>query len=436
MNKIRETFVRLYAVLCVLLVFAGCAKEEADTPLYPEEEEEFLLTTVTASREMMMEENSLGTSLDSKMNLLWSAEDSLKVFADGDRTATFVLTNGAGTTSGTFSCTGPMTLKNNEQVILVYNRNNTDSLKYSDGKVHNVVVSPVQKAVSGSFDCSAVPMVGVATIKDGVLSNFRMKPLCAYVQVKTDASWRSVELSNTGGVPLCSKNLSVSYSGNEPVLTPKDTLVSVLLNTSELKVSDTCYLAVLPGKVGSTLEVKKTDGDGKVYKHAQDFLPSSYSFVRNKWYTKLDFSKDIEWQNLDGIKLKTYNVGGNASAGAGTFFSWKDAQNEAASHPGYRMLNYSDLFREDGTFRYPYNMSYDRLKVAARLNWERNGHYFYLSGYIEDGASKGSGDYTKIWLNHEGMPACAIFDRYPNCSLDNDPKTDDNTKYHLRLVKE
>jgi hypothetical protein len=149
--------VTLAIAMAALVLFAGCKKDT---------------TTMTSTLKASIEQNqgdgsktSLVPISDTDAEIRWTEGDQILV-TNGTSTKTFTLTNGAGSTSGTFTCSGEYELGTNN--MAVYPATGTFS-----GNTLSYTLPAEQNGGVGTFANGANPMLAVSDN-----DNLTFKSLC------------------------------------------------------------------------------------------------------------------------------------------------------------------------------------------------------------------------------------------------------------------
>lgn len=367
------------------------------------------------------------------MHLVWSKNDTIIVFNEANDSAWYTLSSTPGLTSGTFSRKAGGFSGN--QFTFVYNLGNGKNLEGDGyGKVKYVSVGKTQKAVAGSFDPTAVPMIGKAEVKNSLrgdtLYDVTMSPICAYVKVSATRDWKIAKLFNTKKLPLCSTKIDIDYSGDSIAIKPKDDNSSDTIILENLKQGKDYYFAVLPAAVGDSIITSLTNGDyGVVCIKPTD--NKDLKFERNKLYIKIKFEDGLKWNKLGKVRLLAENVDTLGTNKSGTFCTYKQANDYLAHNKHLRLLQQEELLDNEMIFIYK-----DRFNNAGDkdiLTWGEAKHEFLFEGYYANGGElQGKGTAGRIWFIGENGAAYMEYKRDGNAGFQYDPS--ESSKYHLRPV--
>lgn len=256
--------------------------------------EEPALVEISAKMEYETETRTSISGLEGEMYYpLWSAEDEIAVYADGDADPSrFSLTSGEGTTEANFTGT-----RSGKDYIAVYPYDSAGSVSDS---ILSITLPQTQKYAEASFGQGAYPMIGTGTAKEGL----SFKNLCSVMKISFTgtAAIKSVTLTandeNTFLSGQASVSLDYATSGNYLTMSEGGS-TSVTLETKGLQISEEApadaYI-VIPAqtyKGGLTIEVDTYAG--KITKT----IDTDLVFARSEIRTINDFTLESDLPDSD-----------------------------------------------------------------------------------------------------------------------------------------
>ena len=257
--------------LCTLctVAFFSCEKE-IQTPASPEEQivpEGYELLTFTAVNEQIISRTSLSDG-----HTCWSEGDAIKVICSDGTAANAILTDGAGTATGTFAGMVPA---GKTPIYAVY-----PAAAYAsrDGSTVNVTVAAEQ---AGTF---AAGNIAVAKI-DAESHNMSFKNVNSLLvfQLKAGSEVTKVEVTSVDGTALAG-TVPVDCSGENPVPgTPASTASTVSMTTNG---AGTYYLSIVEPEANHAKGLTMTyyTGSGPYTKTGEYYLNKDLPIVANNMY--------------------------------------------------------------------------------------------------------------------------------------------------------
>lgn len=239
-----KTIYRLLVLFLMLTSIWGCVKTELV--------EEISNVELTASMEYEAETRTSLSGLENGMYYpLWSADDEIAVFADGDsEPSRFTLNSGEGTTVASF--TGS---RQGDEYVAIYPYDMADNM--SDGII-SLTLPQTQKYVPDSFGQNAFPMLAVGG-SDGML---KFMNLCSVLKISLTgrAAIRSITVSANDKDTYLSGPALVNAAASMDYLTMTEGASNtVVLECKGAKIEETPdFHIVIPSqtyKGGLTLEI-------------------------------------------------------------------------------------------------------------------------------------------------------------------------------------
>ena len=239
------TFKRICLIFAAALAIAvSCNKSETYV-------EDSLLTDITVSGEGAVKTSLSGTSV------LWSQEDQLVVFAQGNSAGNmFNLKSGEGTENGVFRGVRPV-FSETENYFIAY----PSTATYNGNSTFTFILPSEVEYTEGTFANGSNPMLSGTSSSFG---NFKMKNLCGVIKLSLKGSIMVSRLELTFDKPVSGKGtayrggntLSVNSGGSNTVTVNCGS--GVQLNTS----TATDFYVVVPAETYSEMSVKAYLPDG------------------------------------------------------------------------------------------------------------------------------------------------------------------------------
>lgn len=214
---------------------------------------------------------------------VWSAGDEVAVFdAEGSAPKKFSTTESGASVS--FTCATPNATLQSGEYFMVYPYALASSASVSNKSIE-LTIPAEQKAVKGSFDPDAALAVCKGASGDGEYFFKNAHTLFRVVipeGLGVDIS--SITLSCNSSEEKLAGAYTVNYSGQEPILTPKEGAVSTISLSGEsgsVLTPGAYYIVGAPVNVSAGINVNLIDASGRVYYR---YSSSSKSFLRNYIY--------------------------------------------------------------------------------------------------------------------------------------------------------
>ena len=271
-----KKFIYYFTSFVFLLALIACSHDEAGefdnlgeledigVPFYGKDTISFTLTLEDGMRTRA----SVG---DNKTNL-WEEGDEINFF-DGIDNCRFILSKGAGTTSGRFS--GVVSYADNYTYVYPY----TESAKLLDnGDVEGIVLPSEQTATAGSYDPKAILMMG----NSASISSYPFYNGISYAKFKTDFPCSKVVIRSPGiNRPIAGKG-TIKWNEGVPLLdlsesNEKSTTITL---SGEILANQLYYIIIPPGCLTKDwLMTYVSSEDGKRYIHK---MASNKTIYRNE----------------------------------------------------------------------------------------------------------------------------------------------------------
>lgn len=432
---IKKPNILLMLSICLgmMSAFISCSKDDSIIEDADGDLDVLELTSFSSGKEFSFQPGGLGVSFNGKNNMVWSENDSLLVFAEnGDEvsSAWFLAGHDVSSTSTDFKILDGKRLRG-KKFTVVYNKNNKDITYLGYGKVSGLKIPLIQKVVRGSFDPTAVPMIGkIESDMETEQWSVTIRPICSFVKVVSEDTCNWLELRGAEDARLTSDNITVDYSGDEILLSTDNAMRSVILDGARNK--ETTFMAVLPGKVGKSLIAMMSDKNANEgYYCTQESLGDDYTFKRNVRHSGVKFNTDDtqKWQQLESKRLLKYNTKGENGK---EYYTWQEAQDYVKAHPAFRIIHHDDFLNGNDRFYYTNSLRFNP-SVGAYIDWHDLRYYFPVNGYKTESATDTFklGDSSFTWLDLYGAAGHTEFTKNRTASFRRD--TNNKNMYNLRL---
>lgn len=233
-------------ILAVAAISASCAKEQAQAP----EQGGLVKKTFTAGSVALTR-----TSLSDELDIVWSAEDKIGVFASG-ATASQPFGVTSLSNEGRLAEFSGLT-EDASGYVAVYPYDESSELSASADEVI-VTVPSVQTAVAGSFD----PKANVSVSRtEG--SDFLFRNIGALLKITVgNDGIKSIGLKGKGSADVLAGKAAVDISGELPAVKSAVSGRAAVELSGEFVKGQSYYFVVLPGKFESGLSLSLTNSDG------------------------------------------------------------------------------------------------------------------------------------------------------------------------------
>lgn len=317
-TTMKKTIKSMLALMAGAMAFSACSNEPFESDMEQQGKSQLTPMTFTATPEG---ENGGTRATIDNLDIKWTANDSISVFDGSDENCgnqKFTLTEGAGTTSATFSGSAAtsgtyyalypynktyisdvlyteeeaiaiagsssilsmMERKYNQSrlqdypffqdlspekqdIILAYFKRETHKVitgrqRQNDNELIDVVFPAEQKVKDGqSVDPTAILMIAESSNND-----FSFKNACAYIKVTPDFNCHAIAFRSNGTDSLAG-TVTLNYNNGEPTATVTANSTNEVDLVGDIKAANTYYIAVLPDtlKSGFTIEFLTKDKD-------------------------------------------------------------------------------------------------------------------------------------------------------------------------------
>ena len=265
-----KTITKATMALAALLGLAGCAKENLCSP------EKTLSgnTTVTLTADQENTGTKAAISSENTKLINWTRDDAITVIDGEKNNVKFTLTDGAGTTTGTFE-SEEASLATSYTALYPYQKDVTLHTAFNITTLKGVVLKSEQTAVSGSFDPEAALMTG--TTGDGS-TNLSFKNIVGFVKLTPAVSCKKITLTGTSSAALAG-TADITMNNGLPVATVKDKASSSVSISGDIEAGKTYYIAIFPAEMESfSLTFTASDGQN-TYKSSDKPLTIKRNYV-------------------------------------------------------------------------------------------------------------------------------------------------------------
>ena len=239
--------------LAALLGLAGCAKENLCSP------EKTLSGNTTVTLTAYQENTGTKAEINSENSKLinWIKDDAITVIDGEGNNVKFTLTDGAGTTTGTFE-SEEASLATSYTALYPYQKDVTLHTAFNITTLKGVVLKSEQTAVPGSFDPEAALMTG--TTGDGS-TNLSFKNIVGFVKLTPAVSCKKITLTGTSSAALAGTADITMNNEGLPVASVKDKASSSVSISGDIEAGETYYIAIFPAEMESfSLTFTASDG--------------------------------------------------------------------------------------------------------------------------------------------------------------------------------
>ena len=374
--------------LAALLGLAGCAKENLCSP------EKTLSgnTTVTLTADQENTGTKAAISSENTKLINWTRDDAITVIDGEKNNVKFTLTDGAGTTTGTFE-SEKASQATSYTALYPYQKDVTFDGSFNNTILQGVVLKSEQTAVPGSFDPEAALMMG--TTGDGS-TNLSFKNIVGFVKLTPTVSCKKITLTGTSSAALAG-TADITMNNGLPVATVKDKASSSVSISGDIEAGKTYYIAIFPAEMESfSLTFTASDGQNtykssdkpltikrnyvtslggveggeypyitfkaessQKFKISQDFFYLYYSVGGSDWQsvtsnTEVEFGGSKGDLRLRGGNDKNKNTNGTCLSGINTTISFTEKDVPVSCKGDIRTLidweNYATVETEDAKF--------------------------------------------------------------------------------------
>ena len=240
--------------LAALLGLAGCAKENLCSP----EKNLSGNTTVTLTADQENTGTKAAISSENSKLINWTKDDAITVIDGEKNNVKFTLTDGAGTTTGTFE-SEKASQATSYTALYPYQKDVTFHKAFNITTLKGVVLKSEQKAVSGSFDPEAALMMGATG--DGS-TNLSFKNIVGFVKLTPTVSCKKITLTGTSSAELAgTADITMNKEGL-PEAKVQDKASSSVSISGDIEAGKTYYIAIFPAAMES-FSLTFTASDGK-----------------------------------------------------------------------------------------------------------------------------------------------------------------------------
>ena len=239
--------------LAALLGLAGCAKENLCSP------EKTLSGNTTVTLTAYQENTGTKAEISSENSKLinWTKDDAITVIDGEGKNVKFTLTNGAGTTTGTFEIEKAIQATS-YTALYPYQKDVTFDGSFNNTILKGVVLKSEQTAVPDSFDPEAALMMGATS--DGS-TNLSFKNIVGFVKLTPTVSCKKITLTGTSSAALAGTADITMNKDGLPVATVKDKASSSVSISGDIEAGKTYYIAIFPAEMESfSLTFTASDG--------------------------------------------------------------------------------------------------------------------------------------------------------------------------------
>ena len=383
-----KTITKATMALAALLGLAGCAKENLCSP------EKTLSgnTTVTLTADQENTGTKAAISSENTKLINWTRDDAITVIDGEKNNVKFTLTDGAGTTTGTFE-SEKASQATSYTALYPYQKDVTFDGSFNNTILQGVVLKSEQTAVPGSFDPEAALMMG--TTGDGS-TNLSFKNIVGFVKLTPTVSCKKITLTGTSSAALAG-TADITMNNGLPVATVKDKASSSVSISGDIEAGKTYYIAIFPAEMESfSLTFTASDGQNtykssdkpltikrnyvtslggveggeypyitfkaessQKFKISQDFFYLYYSVGGSDWQsvtsnTEVEFGGSKGDLRLRGGNDKNKNTNGTCLSGINTTISFTEKDVPVSCKGDIRTLidweNYATVETEDAKF--------------------------------------------------------------------------------------
>ena len=266
-----KTITKATMALAALLGLAGCAKENLCSP------EKTLSgnTTVTLTADQENTGTKAAISSENTKLINWTRDDAITVIDGEKNNVKFTLTDGAGTTTGTFE-SEKASQATSYTALYPYQKDVTFDGSFNNTILQGVVLKSEQTAVPGSFDPEAALMMG--TTGDGS-TNLSFKNIVGFVKLTPTVSCKKITLTGTSSAALAGTADITMNNEGLPVATVKDKASSSVSISGDIEAGKTYYIAIFPAEMESfSLTFTASDGQN-TYKSSDKPLTIKRNYV-------------------------------------------------------------------------------------------------------------------------------------------------------------
>lgn len=260
----KKLYKSIFVSLISITTFTACTNDEiaADNTIVKNK-----LKTITFTARQESDDETRAAFNEKKIE--WRTDDQISVF-DGSGNHAFTLTNGQGTTIGTF--TGTAQESSTYVALYPYQAEATRSA----GNQVEAKLPTEQTATPDSFD----PKAGLMIAETNNETTLSFRNAVAYIKVTTMVPAKKIKFSSRGGEPL-SGNVTLNYNGSNPTTLSSNgcSYVDLVPASGTTFVAGTYYLAVCPQTLSQGFILSYVDEGG--VEHVRDYT-KSYTIVRNK----------------------------------------------------------------------------------------------------------------------------------------------------------
>ena len=260
----KKIFRSIFVSLISITTFTACTNDEIAAGNTIVENK---LKTITFTARQESDDETRAAFNENKIE--WRTDDQISVF-DGSSNHAFTLTNGQGTTIGTF--TGTVQESSTYVALYPYQAEATRSA----GNQVEAKLPTEQTATPGSFD----PNAGLMIAETNNETTLPFRNAVAYIKVTIPCPARKIKFSSRGGEPL-SGNVTLNYNGGNPTTLSSNgcSYVDLVPASGTTFAAGIYYLAVCPQTLSQGFILSYVDEGG--VEHARDYT-KSYTIVRNK----------------------------------------------------------------------------------------------------------------------------------------------------------
>ena len=252
-QEIMKAITKATMALAALLGLAGCAKENLCSP------EKTLSGNTTVTLTAYQENTGTKAEINSENSKLinWIKDDAITVIDGEGNNVKFTLTDGAGTTTGTFE-SEEASLATSYTALYPYQKDVTLHTAFNITTLKGVVLKSEQTAVPGSFDPEAALMTG--TTGDGS-TNLSFKNIVGFVKLTPAVSCKKITLTGTSSAALAGTADITMNNEGLPVASVKDKASSSVSISGDIEAGETYYIAIFPAEMESfSLTFTASDG--------------------------------------------------------------------------------------------------------------------------------------------------------------------------------
>jgi len=328
----KKTIIIILTAIIGIIIFGGCSKESL-----PVEKD----TTLNAELSVGFTKTAVDGTDNTKVN--WSTDDSLSIW--GEENNQFTLSNGVGTTSGTFK--GTISTGTAQYALYPYNA----SASFSEGVI-TTSVPRTQTVPVSSFDPKTAIMVGTI---DG--NNITFHHAVAYLKITAPANVTNlteITVESNGGVQLTGDAMFTASTGAFTATGTANKFVTVKPASGTFVAGGIYYASVLPGNYTGGLTVRYLYRNTSAHTLQENIKSNATSLTLTAGTAKLLGAATSFDHTYNAIQLwangpywATTNIGATSETDAGQYFAWGyttgQSPNGTTFSTAFNTTNYRDV---------------------------------------------------------------------------------------------